>query len=600
MERSFPAIPARGFTALGIELPALAEIPVALTGGRSGKFHVPHSDLRHFAFSRCRFAKPASEAATHPLIEVFDQICKKCDILLPKAPDALWRAAAFAAHRQELLDHAHADREPATWLGYARHTARRAPGDDEQYQRWLTNARTDPNLCADSAVLADAWTQLENRYRKFLEEYAAQCPTIEAYNGARDALRRCADTGERRELDRIAAAVGGPSRERARLYEPEARLELWTLLCGVWLAARSRGRGAAQAAELVRAAAGRELEGARVRDVTQLPTPPRTTGEKYPDPSAWSDAELALWWPRAVAGACARLEEEYEAESAEASARLLLVRDWPLTSTRDTPVAYLAASPVLGPVVPHGYREVEDYVSWSGGDVAGPAYAAVVAAPAHLVAKLEREQADQPSYLAPRFTAGSPAIGGAEDLTAAETLLRQAFPFLPGDGDSDPPTPVGDVVRQRRARLAAARPQRGATGEERTYRIAAGLRDGYESWVPQEPASLAELEEMTSWLRWSVLRVDVLCGRDPGQSSWASLFGTLESVDNGGIAFSPGGRHQPLRVPVTRIVALTGAPHWERTERTPALWKPYEPLPAPAADPGRGGLHVVPAPDSAR
>ncbi|WP_406387353.1 hypothetical protein [Streptomyces sp. NBC_00887] len=112
---------------------------------------------------------------------------------------------------------------------YARHAARRAPGDDEQYQRWLTIARTDPNLSADSAVLADAWTQLEQRYRKFLEEYAAQCPTIEAYNGARDALRRCADTGERRELDRIAAAVGGLSRERARLYAPEARLELWTL-----------------------------------------------------------------------------------------------------------------------------------------------------------------------------------------------------------------------------------------------------------------------------------------------------------------------------------------------------------------------------------
>jgi hypothetical protein len=49
---------------------------------------------------------------------------------------------------------------------------------------------------------------------------------------------------------------------------------------------------------------------------------------------------------------CACLEEKFTAESADASARLLLVRDWPLAGTRDAPVACLAASPVLGPVVP--------------------------------------------------------------------------------------------------------------------------------------------------------------------------------------------------------------------------------------------------------
>ncbi|MFJ5851084.1 hypothetical protein [Streptomyces sp. NPDC092903] len=412
MRQAFPEMSGRGLAALAIELPALAAIRVALTGGRGGKFHVPHSDLRRYSSGRCRFAKPAAEATTHPLAEVFEQICKKCDIVLPKAPDALWQAAAFAARRQDQLDRARADRDPQTWLGYARHAARWAPGDNEQFRRWLDTARTDSALTADAAVLTGAWEQLEIRFRDFLDGYAARCPEVEAYNGARDAMRRCADTDQRRELDQVGVAVGGVPRRRARMYEPEPHLDVWTLVCGVWLAARSRGRGAEQSANLVHAAVADELRGARVRDITQLPVPPATPGDQHADPAAWADAELALWWPRAVSAACARLEEEYEAESATLSARLLLVRDWPLTGTRDTPVAYLAASPVLGPVVPHGHREVDDYVSWSGGDTAGPSYAAVVAAPAHLVAKLEREQAAQPSHYEPRFTAGGPVAGG--------------------------------------------------------------------------------------------------------------------------------------------------------------------------------------------
>ncbi|MFD6967213.1 hypothetical protein [Streptomyces sp. NPDC059949] len=602
MRRAFPELSGRGLAALAIELPALAEIRVALTGGRGGKFHVPHSDLRRYSSERCRFAKPAAEAATHRLAEVFEQICKKCDIVLPKAPDALWQAAAFAARRQDQLDRARADRDPQTWLGYARHAARWAPGDNEQFRRWLDTARTDSALTADAAVLAGAWEQLETQFRDFLDGYAARCPEVEAYNGARDALRRCADTDQRRELDQVGAAVGGLSRRRARMYEPEPHLDVWTLVCGVWLAARSRGRGAEQSANLVHAAVADELRGARVRDITQLPVPSATPGDQHADPAAWADAELALWWPRAVSAACARLEEEYEAESATLSARLLLVRDWPLTGTRDTPVAYLAASPVLGPVVPHGHREVDDYVSWSGGDTAGPSYAAVVAAPAHLVAKLEREQAAQPSRYEPRFTAGGPVAGGAADLLAAEALLRQAFPFLPGDGDREPSSPADEVIRQRRARRSADRRRRDEAGEERTYRIASALRDGYSCWIPDSPQALAELEEMASWLRWSALRLDVLCGRDADQPSWASLFGTLEAVDTGGIALNPGGRHLPLHVPVHRIVALTGAPHWERAQRTPALWQPYDLLPAPIADPGPGPgrLRVVPATDPAR
>ena len=604
MDGSFPGISPSGLCGLGIELPALAEVRIALTGGRGGgKFHVPHSDLRRYPSGGCRYAKPASEASTYQLFEVFDQVCKKCMIVLPDAPDALWRAAAFAAHRRDVVERALADREPRTWLGYARHAARHQPGDDEQFGHWLEAARADEDLAGDAAVLAGAWEQLASDQRAFLDSYAAQCPEVEAFNGARDAVKRCADTVQRRALDQVTAAVGGASRKRARMYEPAPKLDVWTLVCGVWLAARSRGHSAARAAEVAVAAAGRELAGTRVVDVTRLPEPPRTPGGVHASPAPWADAELTLWWPAAVAEMCATLEEQFEAESADASSRLLLVRDWPLTGTRDAPVAYLAASRVLGPVVPHGYRRVDDYVSWSGGDAAGPSYCAVVAAPAHLVAKLEKEQAAQPAHHEARFTASGPVTGSAADLEAAEDLLRAAFPFLPGDGDGEPPAPGPAVDGQRRARQAARGLTPPSGDEDHLYRVADTLRDGYRYWVPDGPDELELLEEMASWLRWSVLRVDVLCGRTGAEKSWASLFGTLESVGSAGIGLNPGGQHRTLRIPLHRIAALTGAPHWDRSHHAPPLWQPYEPLaPAAAARAGStsGGLRAVPAPDGAR
>ncbi|MFE3166647.1 hypothetical protein [Streptomyces sp. NPDC059224] len=346
----------------------------------------------------CQYSKPADQAATYALLEVFGRVCKKCAIVLPTAPDALWRAAAFAAHRREVLDRALADHKPRTWLGHARNAARHDPGDDEQVEQWPQQARTDAALADDADTLADAWRRLTADHRAFLDAYAADCPEVEAYNGARDAVRRSTGFPQRRALDQVSAAVGKVSRTGERMYGPPPELDAGALVCGVWLAARSRSHSARRAADLARKAAGAELAGARVVDVTHLPVPPRTSGSGHESPSSWADAELALWWPDAVEQMCKRLEEDFEAESADATSRLLLVRNWPLTGTRDAPVAYLASSPVLGPVVPHGYREVGDYVSWSGGDTAGPSFSAVVAAPAHLVAKLEKEQAVQLSY----------------------------------------------------------------------------------------------------------------------------------------------------------------------------------------------------------
>ncbi|MEU5193652.1 Tat pathway signal protein [Streptomyces scabiei] len=94
MTQSLPAISAQGLELLSMELPALAAIRVALTGGSGGKYHVPHSDLRRHSSGVCRYARPAADAATYPLLEVFGEICKKCVVSLPAAPDAAAQALA--------------------------------------------------------------------------------------------------------------------------------------------------------------------------------------------------------------------------------------------------------------------------------------------------------------------------------------------------------------------------------------------------------------------------------------------------------------------------------------------------------------------------
>ncbi|MGW3930384.1 hypothetical protein ACWECC_20115 [Streptomyces microflavus] len=595
MTRSLPAISAQGFAALGVQLPALAAVRVALTGGRGGKYHVPPSDLRRYSYGGCRHARPAADAATYPLFEVFGEICKKCSVTLPGPPDALWRATAFATGRAAALQRARADRAARTWLGYARYAAQQQPGDEEQFEAWLKQARTDRKLAKDARTLSVARKELAAGFAEFLAGYAADCPQVDAYNGARDAVRRTAGSQERQVLDEVTAAVAGKSVRRARQYELEPQLAVWQLVSGVWLAARSRGLEADPAATSVHNAVSRELSGARVVDVCRLPAP-RTQGCGYASPSAWADAELALWWPRAVAETCARLEAEFEAEAAHTAPRLLLVHDWPLTSTRDTPVAYLAACPVVGPLVPFGYRRT-GYHSGAG-DTSGPSYSAVISAPGHIVAKLEKEQtAVQDRYNPPRFVAAGPVTGRRRaDTSAALTLLRTAFPVLPGD--SVPDTVAEPVEEQRRARAATGYRHEPGDDGERASRIASSLAEGYGCWIPGGSEQTAFLKELGRWLSWQVLRVDMWCGPEDG-GVWASLYGTLDEVGDGKLMFKPGGEHHPVPIPLSRVVALAGAPRWDQNHpyREAPLWKLYEPASpveaAPVAAPHRR-MRVLP------
>jgi hypothetical protein len=109
---------------------------------------------------------------------VFGWVCKKCAVVLPSAPDALWRAVAFAARRREVLNRAEADRELRTWLGYIT----TPPAHVEQR---LRQARTDAGPAADADTLADAWHRLTADHRVFLDAHADDCPEVEAYNGTR-------------------------------------------------------------------------------------------------------------------------------------------------------------------------------------------------------------------------------------------------------------------------------------------------------------------------------------------------------------------------------------------------------------------------------
>ncbi|MFI5689667.1 hypothetical protein [Streptomyces sp. NPDC051636] len=177
-----------------------------------------------------------------------------------------------------------------TWLDYARYAAQQQPGDEEQFDAWLKRARTDRKLAKDARALAEARKELAAGFAEFLADHAVDCPEVDAYNGARDAVRRTAGSRERRVLDEVTDAVAGVSTRRPRQYESQPGVEVWQLVSGVWLAARSQGLAAARTADLVQDAVSRELAVARVVDATRIPAP-QTPGEGFDSPSAWADRE---------------------------------------------------------------------------------------------------------------------------------------------------------------------------------------------------------------------------------------------------------------------------------------------------------------------
>ncbi|MFI6986443.1 hypothetical protein ACIBSV_48945 [Embleya sp. NPDC050154] len=577
------ALPALGpvvHEQLGVELTGLAAVTVALTKGRT-KYHIPRADLRR-SYTDCRHAGEAKDAAAYRLLEVFDAICRHCTVVLPPGAEALWRAAAAVAGHRAWLARARDGDGAHTWMTYARHAAHLAPGEDEQIRRWLERAAGDEASAADARLLTEAWETFLAERVAFLEEYTEGCPRIGAYDGARQAVERARRSPEHAMCDRVSAAVSGPTRG----YDVWHRdLDVWSTTSRAWLVARSRGASARTAAEFARDAAAGELAGAHVRDVTRLPAVASTCGAFHAGPAEWADAELAAWWPTVVGAACERLEAAFEEQGGDGSSRLLLIRDWPLTGARDEPIAYLAACPTLGPVLAFGRHRVDDY----GGRSRGLSYAAVITAPAHVVAKLDADQArfheDER-----RFTVGPPAAGGDADLEAARVLLREVFPFLPGDADGEDTTASETVRRERRAVRAAFPDQLQAS--EDPY----GAHHGRRVWAPGEDGALAPLHEERLYPH-QLLRLDIECGRRDERTFLASVFGSLAGVGERHIDFRPvaEGRHPPVAIPVNRLVALTIRPEWQ-SRHDETTWQPYESVDArEAATPSpRGGRRLRP------
>ncbi|MFI1584685.1 hypothetical protein [Embleya sp. NPDC020630] len=565
------ALPALGplvHEQLGVELTGLAAVTIALTKGRS-KYHVPRADLRR-SYTDCRHAGEAKDAASYRLLEVFDAICKHCTVVLPPGAEALWRAAAAVAGHRARLARARDGDGARTWVAYARHAAHPAPGEDEQIRQWLVRAAGEEALAVDARLSTGAWESFLGERVAFLEEYAEGCPGIGAYDGARQAVERARRSPEQAMCDQVSAAVSGPIRGYA-VWRRD--LDVWSTTSRAWLVARSRGASARTAAEFARDAAAGELAGAHVRDVTRLPPVAATCGASHAGPAEWANAELAAWWPTVVGAACERLEAAFEEEGGDGSSRLLLIRDWPLTGARDEPIAYLAACPTLGPVLAFGTHRVDEY----GGRSRGLSYAAVITAPAHVVAKLDADQArfreDER-----RFTVGPAAAGGDADLAAARVLLREVFPFLPGDADGEDMTVVSEVVRRERRAVRTAFPDQLKASED-PYTAHHGLR----IWAPNEDGGLAPLHEERLYPH-QLLRLDVECGRRDEQTFLASIFGSLAGVGEGHIDVRPvaEGRHPPVAIPAHRLVALIILPGWQsrHDERT---WQPYESVDAQEA-----------------
>ncbi|MGW1002124.1 hypothetical protein ACWDBD_19875 [Streptomyces sp. NPDC001118] len=566
-----PHVGANDLDLLGVAMPALRELKVTLTRGGS-KYHLPRDEKRFRLGGGCRHQGLPEFAQPFPLMGVIGEICKRCYVTLPDAADVLWRTTALVAAHAAELERVRGAEEMRTWLGYARYAARLAPVEDALVEGELDRAAADASLAGDVAELRAAWRRLLADRASFLDSCADACPRIESFNGAQEAVTRAADTPELEACAEVSAAVGPASVSRGLPWSREAA-DVRAVVCSAWLQARSRGAGAARAAGVAHAAVSQLMEKCRVRDVAALPES-TLPGGQFTSPAQWADAELGVWWPKVVAKACRRLEEEFDAEASASASRLLLINDWPLTHNSDAGVAYLAASPRFGPAVPYGYRPQGGYGGVLKTTATGPSYAVVITAPANIVDKLVADQDERISrFDPPRFQAGEVLSGTEPEPGAVEDLLRKAFPFLPGDAEQESGNVSQQVKEAREAQAAASAPL-----PEKRYERRELFRGGEYVWTPGRDGGPDLLEELLPY-RSEYVRLDVECGRRDADPFLASLFGSVHPAGEHRLDFRAAGCHAPLPVPMHRVVAATGAPRWEPggafSRPADPLWQSY-------------------------
>lgn len=280
-------------------------------------------------------------------------------------------------------------------------------------------------------------------------------------------------------------------------------------------------------------------------------------------PAEWAQQEYRHLWAAFVERWCGWLEEEFAAQRAVGEEeQLLMVADWPLTHRGD--LAYLSQFRQVGPSVPRYAVE-------------------------HAVAHEDRPRWGHATVLTAGdvlLTAGPETAQEAE--SAARVMLRSVYPYLPEDVAADGKRPQASAqVRAARAEQRAARPDISDThwapqrerDARRQWRHA--FNDGVWAWVPDDTATgpaAAQLQDLAGHhYSWMVVRLDVEAGPRTDKAL-VSLYGLLTGWDarRRTLTFTPQHCHQPIQVPVHRIVSMTGDRE-RRGQREAPMWEPYTP-----------------------
>ncbi|WP_143132660.1 hypothetical protein [Amycolatopsis rubida] len=567
-----PLLTVDALRAASLTLPDVESVSVPLSAAGGGKRHVPVPEKVPYYARGCRHA-PSGEGVPAVLIEALPTVCKHClpRLEVPQHVAALWNVAARIVSAHAELERMRSSTRARTWPGYAAALAA-APRNDDSAVAELLEAGSA--CTGDRARLAEAWSEISAAWDGFLRDYRRAAPAADLTAAVSAACEAAvADPAMQRQasmLSRIVADADGWGR----------RYPLAGLAIEAWKAARSRGDGARGSLDFALVAVGEHLGGKHVRDVSLLPRPARTPYLGDCSPGAWADREFDRLWRDTVAGWVGILETEYRAPEPERSDdhQLILVASWPLTRRGDRELAYLSQYDQIGPAVPAGRRRLIGDYGMQGWE---PAWSVVLAVPAFAAAHaadLASVRHGQQSIPGPVLSPGSD--GAAEH---ALRMLRTRYPYLPGDAEADGARarPTRTVIRAR----AERRPVHGNVIRLRpsTGHVADGSREqawswceGRTAWIPDDTTgsapAIAVLNDILDQIHRPSVLVEVETGPRPATTRHR-LAGDLVGLDaaRNEIRFAPLGGHAALRIPLRRVIAVTGHPdqHDEDSELDP-------------------------------
>ncbi|MGW6202067.1 hypothetical protein ACWF9B_00200 [Streptomyces sp. NPDC055089] len=564
---------------LGVALPAVTEATVGLVrSGGGGKWHVPIEKKQWM--EHCQHAaRAAGEPTDLVLLDVLDQVCARCvgrlPARLPGAVVALWQACSLTVAADRFVGSLGEDTRARTWLGYAVALDRSPCKEDARVRELLRPVLSGDEFGAQAWKAMAGWSQVLERAEEQLAAYRETAPPAVAsvtVGAALDAVGR--ETAVHEQARVLEQAAGGGLRW--------AEVGVWDCVRLSWAHAREQGQCAVRAQELARRAVFERWGRQRVVDVSALPSPALTPVGSCSSPAEWAQQEYRQLWAAFVERWCGRLEEEFASQHTGGEGeQLLMVADWPLTHRGD--LAYLSQFRQVGPVVPAGLRE-EEYGRNR------KRHAVVLAVPRyaveHAVAHEDRPRWGHATVLTAGDVLGTAAPEAAE--AAAHVMLRTVYPYLPEDVAADGKRPQASAqVRSARADQRAARPdtpdthwaQQRERDARRQWRHAFG--DGVWAWVPDDTATgpaVAQLQDLADHhYSWAVVRLDVEAGPRTDKAL-VSLYGLLTGWEarRRTLTFTPQHCHQPLQVPVHRIVSMTGDRE-RRGRREAPMWELYTP-----------------------